>query len=73
MDQNVVEVIYSPERNAQIQIFRRANGTFGFAELRFIPKRIAGSRSADTPKPSSTAFSRPSGRLPAASAGWRMH
>ena len=35
MDQNVVEVIYSPERNAQIQIFRRANGTFGFAELRF--------------------------------------
>ncbi len=38
MDQNVVEVIYSPERNAQVQIFRRGNGTVGFSELRFHPE-----------------------------------
>lgn len=31
----VVEVIYSPRRNSKIEIFRRENGTYGFAELRF--------------------------------------
>jgi hypothetical protein len=35
MDQDIVEVIYSPERNARVQVFRRRNGTFGFGEERF--------------------------------------
>src|SRR6185503_626230 len=35
MSQTIVEVIYSPERNARVQVFRRGNGTFGFEEERF--------------------------------------
>lgn len=38
MNRNIVEVIYSPERNAQVEVFRRDNGTFGFTELRFLPE-----------------------------------
>jgi hypothetical protein len=32
---SIVEVIYNPERNARVEVFRRENGTFGFSELRF--------------------------------------
>ncbi len=35
MSHSIVEVIYSPERNAQVEIFHRGNGTYGFTELRF--------------------------------------
>ncbi|HLY72824.1 MAG TPA: hypothetical protein VKU80_01795 [Planctomycetota bacterium] len=35
MSQTIVEMIYSPERNARVQVFHRDNGTFGFEEERF--------------------------------------